>query len=145
MSQMDRTVIVQRDSRELTTRVIEALDGYDAIAQSAADAAASAADAVTAADSATTAANAAQTAAADALQAAKLTYLDVPTLLDSQDVFSVGDRILTRTEVYSYEVVADEPRLLTAGGIGLRPLPRDGAITAIQCGIPTTGDQTALS
>ena len=144
MPQINRTIIVERDSRELTTRVIEALDGYDAVAQSAADAAASAADAVTAADSATTAANAAQTAAADALQATKLTYLDVPTLLDSQDVLSVGDRILTRTEVYSYEVVADEPRLLTAGGTGLRPLPRDGAITALQCAIPTSGDQTTL-
>ena len=108
----------------------------------AADAAMS--GAVLAADRADAAADAAQTSAADALQAAKQTYPDVPTLLDSPDVLSVGDRVLTRTEVYSYEVVADEPRLLTAGGIGLRPLPRDGAITAIQCGIPTTGDQTAL-
>ena len=77
MPQINRTIIVERDSRDLTARVIEALDGYDAVAQSAADAAGAAADAATAAGSATTAANAAQTAATDALQATKLTYLDV--------------------------------------------------------------------
>ncbi|MGR3521944.1 MAG: hypothetical protein ACU0FT_04240 [Paracoccus sp. (in: a-proteobacteria)] len=66
------------------------------------------------------------------------------SLLASNRNYPVGARIVARAENLPYEVVTNAPRLLTAGGTGLRPLPRDGAITARQCGIPTTGDQTAL-
>lgn len=66
MTAINRTIIVQADSRYLTQRVIEALDGYDDVAQAAEDAQEAAAAAQDAAQQAADAAVDAQQAASAA-------------------------------------------------------------------------------
>lgn len=85
----------------------------------------------------------AQQAASDALAAA-MSEQSLSALLASTQVYSLGSKLVTRADGFAYEVVSGTPSVLTAGGVRLRPLPRDGAISALQCAIPTTGDQTAL-
>lgn len=120
MTYQNRTIIVERNSADLTTRVIQALDGYDDVAQAAADAQASADSAATAATNAEGASVDAVAAADAAVAASKFFFADKATMLASVEVFSVGDQLLTRKERAAYTVVSSSPDETTAGGVMLQ-------------------------
>ena len=66
---------------------------------------------------------------------------DLPTLLASTSSHPNGTIFLTRKEGYSYQAVATNPDLTTAGGVGLRVLPKDGMFNVRAFG--AKGDGTA--
>lgn len=143
MTFINRTIICERDSRSLTLRVIEALDGYDTVVEAAQQAEQAALDASAAALAATEAAGEAQQAAQEAVEYGKYIVSDMPALMANTEEFSSGDTISLRAEGYAFEVVSGAPSLVTASGVHLRPLPRDGRIAAGQVGLLGIGDETA--
>src|SRR5690606_8279987 len=51
---------------------------------------------------------------------------DLPALLADTSTMQVGDIVMTKKEQFSYEVVAADPDLTTAGGSMLRVMPNKG-------------------
>lgn len=122
MAQINRTVFIERDSRALTSRVVEALGGYDDVAQAAANASAAAAQAATASGAAATAASEAEAAASAAEAWAQDVVPSIAILRSSARPYDVGTIIFARRESASFEVVGSDPDLTTAGGVMLRAL-----------------------
>lgn len=101
MTAINRTIVVEGDSRNLTLRVVQALN-----------------DTATAVSAATAAEQAAIRAEAAAVAA--FTYSDLDALVSATRSFPLGTIIVTRSEKHSFEVVASNPDYTTAGGVMLR-------------------------
>lgn len=139
---INRTIIVERDSRDLTVRVLDALAGYDTVQQAAADAVQASETAATAAGAATSAAEAALAAAEDATERVEGIFRDLPDMLADMADHAIGAVMFTRRESYAFEVVADDPDLTTAGGVFLRALPdSEGFVSVVQYGAVPDGNR----
>lgn len=125
---INRTIIVERDSRELTARVVEALAAQAGLVEDVEKAQQAANDAAQAAGSATAAAAVAAGAATEATLAASSTVADIPEMLSSDRLMPLGAMILARKEGVSFEVVASNADLITAAGVMLRAVNRTGII-----------------
>lgn len=145
MNYMNRTIIIESDSRHLTQRVTQVLGGYDDLSETLAETQAAATAAIAASENAVTASENAMTAAQEAQEAISLQAADLPTLLASTSGHANGTIFLTRKEGYSYEAVAADPDVMTAGGVGLRAIPFVGRVTPGQYGAVGDGvaDDTA--
>ena len=126
MNYMNRTIVVQADSRQLTKRVTQVLDDYDDLAEMFVETQEAANTAITASGNAVTASETAMTAAQEAQEAISLQAADLPTLLADESSYTDGTIFATRAEGYSYEVVASDGDLVTAGGIHLRVVADGG-------------------
>lgn len=142
MPQINRTIIVERDSRALTARVVDVLGRYEGFEATAESAETAAANAVASASAASTAAGEATAAATDALEAAKFNFATQAALLASAETFSAGDIVFTRQEGYAFEVVSSDPDLTTAGSVFLRAIPdADGFVHLEQYGAVGDGNR----
>lgn len=121
----------------------EIAEGANQSAQTASTAASNAAAAsVSAASSSVTA----QAAATTAALYAPAYFNTLADLLANATVWTTGQRLNVRENGWCYAVVAPattDQHLLTNGGVKISPLPQNGFVTAQQCNISTSGDQTS--
>lgn len=138
MTHINRTVVVERDSRALTLQVMGMIDQFDG--------------AMTAIGTIESARNQAQAAATQAqevleqtIQMADYTIADLDALKASTVPYPVGAIIQTRAEGYAFEVVSSGPGLTTAGSVMLRPALFSSRVTPRMFGArgDGTGDDRA--
>ena len=120
---------IRKFLRDKDTDINEAGEGLLAQARTQADRAEEATDAaITAAENAMTAA-----------QEAGYVAADLPTLLASTSGHANGTIFLTRKEGYSYQAVATNPDLTTAGGVQLRVVADGGRVDVKAWGAKADG------
>ena len=120
---------IRKFLRDKDTDINEAGEGLLAQARTQAGRAEAATDAaITAAENAMTAA-----------QEAGYVAADLPTLLASTSGHANGTIFLTRKEGYSYEAVAADPDLTTAGGVRLRVVTDGGRVDVKAWGAKADG------
>lgn len=138
MTHINRTVVVERDSRALTLQVMGMIDQFDG--------AVNAIGTIEAArDEAQAAAAQAGAALEQTILAASYTIADLDALKASTVPYPVGAIIQTRAEGYAFEVVSSGGHLTTAGGVMLRPALFSSRVTPRMFGArgDGTGDDRA--